>query len=522
MYLFVTLGQDLHFNAIPRVAEAGLDPTKTCLEGTRKEVLQEIIDWIYSGDDVQRVFWLSGAEGTGKSAIAHTVARWLKEAGRLGSFFCFDITRQGYPRPEKMFTTIARDLADFDLRLRQAVADAVSTDSALLVDILLQWQRLVLEPLRKSSPHLGPAVLVIDALDESGPAASLEAILHVIAEESTQLPPNVRVLVTSRPTSDIRAALQDRPHVRAMSLDNIPHKNVERDIRLYISHRLHALRDEQYTLLTTKADGLFEWARIACEFVSSTDHGGPSPDDIFERILSLSDGGRQSPLEQIYTFILKGAIPDLHPARRYQFNSVMRQVLGTLEPLPMASLNEIRRFFPITQDHFDVEPILRSIASLVTGATDPTTPVRFFHTSFRDFLTDRARSGEFFVDPNGVHQDLAISTLASMKNGLQFNICGLDSSYLRNSDVPDLAQRIRERISPHLSYSCRFWTAHVRGATFDTHLANELHSFFKNQRLLFWFEALGLLGRIDEVHATLAAASKLIEVSGRSMPAILS
>jgi hypothetical protein len=301
----------------------------------------------------------------------------------------------------------------------------------------------------------------------------------------------------------------------------LPHKSVERDIHLYISHRLHALRDEQYTLLTTKATGIFEWARIACELVSSTDYGGQSPDDLFERILSVSDGGPQSPLEQMYTLILEWAIHDSRLAR-YRFSSVMRQVLGTLEPLSIASLNEMRRFFSTPEDHFNVEPILKSIAPLVTGATDPTTPVRLFHPSFRDFLTDRARSGEFFVDPNGVHQDLAISTLASMKNGLQFNICGLESSYLRNSDVPDLAQRISERISPHLSYSCRFWTTHVHGTTFDTHLANELRSFFRNQRLLFWFEALGLLGRIDEVHTTLAAASKLIEVSGRSVPSILS
>lgn len=501
----------MHFDAITRTAGAGLDPTKTCLEGTRTEVLAEIIDWVCSGDDPQRIFWLSGAEGTGKSAIVHTVARWLKEAGRLGSFFCFDVTRQGDPRPERLFTTIARDFANFDLELRQAVADAVSTDSALLTtaDILSQWQRLVLEPLRKSSPHLGPVVLVIDALDECGLSASREPILHVLADELSQLPPNVRVLVTSRPTGDIDTALEGRPHVRAMSLDHMPHESAERDIRLYISHRVHALRDEQYGLLTTKADGLFEWARIACDFISSPDQGGPSPDDLFERIRSLADGGPRSPLDQLYTIILKRAVHDPHLA----FSSVMRQVLGTLEPLPMASLKEMRSFFSAPQDLFNVESILKSISPLVAGITDPTTPVRLFHASFRDFLTDRARSGEFFVELNGVHQDLAISTLAGMKKGLQFNICGLESSYLRNSDVPDLAQRVREHISPHLSYSCRFWTAHVHGSTFDAHLANELRSFFKDQRLLFWFEALGLLGCIDEVRATLATARNLIEVS---------
>ncbi|KAG8218142.1 WD40 repeat-like protein, partial [Butyriboletus roseoflavus] len=502
---------DLRFRAVARASEAGLDPTKTCLEGTRREVLEEVIDWAFGGDDAQRVFWLSGDEGTGKSAIVHTVARWLKEAGRLGSFFCFDVTRQGDRRPEKLFTTIARDLATFDLGLREAVADAVSSDSSLLTtaDILSQWQRLVLGPLRKSSPHLGPVVLVIDALDECGPAASRESILRILSNEATQLPPNVRILVTCRAPGDIRVALQDKFHVRMISLDDIPHESVERDIRLYISHRLHGFRDEQYALLTTKADGLFEWARIACEFISSPNQG-LSPDDLFKRILSSPDGGLRSPLDQIYTLILKWGIHDSREAR-YRFSSVMRQVLGMLEPLPMASLNEMRRFFSIPQDHFNVEPILMSIAPLVTGITGPNSPVRLFHASFHDFLIDRTRSGEFFVDLNGIHQDLAISTLASMKDALWFNICGLESSYLRNSDVPDLVQRVRERISPHLSYSCLFWTAHVHGSTFDTRLANELQSFFSNERSLFWLEALSLLGRIDEVYAMLATASKLIE-----------
>lgn len=194
-------------------------------------------------------FKVSGDESTGKPAIVHTVARWLKEAGRLGSFFCFDV--------EKLFTMITRDLVNFDQGLRQAVADwAISLDTSLLItDILLQWQRLVLGPLRKSSPHLGPVVLVIDALDECGPAASREPILHILADESTQLPPNVCVLVTSLPTSNIRVALQDKSHVRATSLDGLPHENGERDIYRYISHRLHAFRDEQYAFLTSKADG---------------------------------------------------------------------------------------------------------------------------------------------------------------------------------------------------------------------------------------------------------------------------
>ena len=134
-----------------------------------------------------------------------------------------------------------------------------------------------------------------------------------------------------------------------------------------------------------KAAGLFELARISCEFILAPEEGGPSPDDRFERILSSFVGGRRSPLDQIYTFILKWAIP----LARYRLSSMLRQVLGTLEPRPVASLNEMRRFFPTPQDHFNVEPILKSLAPLVAGVTRPL----LFDPSFRDFLTDRAWSG---------------------------------------------------------------------------------------------------------------------------------
>ena len=59
-----------------------------CLGGTRADVLQQLDDWL--GDTQgQRVFWLNGLAGTGKSTIAQTFAEITFAEGRLGaSFFC--------------------------------------------------------------------------------------------------------------------------------------------------------------------------------------------------------------------------------------------------------------------------------------------------------------------------------------------------------------------------------------------------------------------------------------------------
>src|ERR1700692_4796052 len=105
---------------------AGLDTTKQCLSVTRTDVLSQITEWINSsGDSVPRVMWLSGPAGKGKSAIAHTIANWFNETGGLGSCFCFDRHREADRRHEKIFSAIARDLADRDPGMKRALADAV-------------------------------------------------------------------------------------------------------------------------------------------------------------------------------------------------------------------------------------------------------------------------------------------------------------------------------------------------------------------------------------------------------------
>jgi hypothetical protein len=49
-----------------------------CLPGTRKNLLQRIIEWGLSTESKQSIFWLNGGAGTRKSTIARTVARAFK------------------------------------------------------------------------------------------------------------------------------------------------------------------------------------------------------------------------------------------------------------------------------------------------------------------------------------------------------------------------------------------------------------------------------------------------------------
>ncbi|KIM54282.1 hypothetical protein SCLCIDRAFT_387208, partial [Scleroderma citrinum Foug A] len=144
--------EDLNLEGMAYAGGAGLNTTKTCLEGTRTEILKEIVDWINDPDvNAPRIFWLHGQAGRGKSAIAHTIALWFKNVGGLGSCFCFARDRQTERREEKMLPTVTRDLADRDPAFRRELADAIAKDHSLkhTSDVIQQWEKLLLEPLSK-------------------------------------------------------------------------------------------------------------------------------------------------------------------------------------------------------------------------------------------------------------------------------------------------------------------------------------------------------------------------------------
>jgi pantothenate kinase-related protein Tda10 len=92
--------------------------------GTREDVLDKIIAWVNQSDEdteSPRVMVLCGAPGSGKSAIAHTVAKRFDELKRLGSSFFF-IHDHPERRLDNLFSTVTRDLADLDPQWRKALS----------------------------------------------------------------------------------------------------------------------------------------------------------------------------------------------------------------------------------------------------------------------------------------------------------------------------------------------------------------------------------------------------------------
>lgn len=504
---------DVSLDTLACAGKVGVNQMKKCLDGTRTEILNDIVDWVNSTDPAApRILWLHGQAGKGKSAIAHTIALHAKNLGNLGSCFCFTRVRQHEGLHMKLFTTIARDVADRNLRYRLLLAEVISNDRALrdTDDIVEQWEKFILEPLMQSAAGSSTrnVVIVIDALDET---PTRKGILDILATRSADLPANIRLLLTSRPLPDIRKAFHTKGHILTRSLDDVDSVSTTRDITFYISTELKEVDgtfdDGHFGQLAAKSDGLFEWARLACDFIRPDI--GVIPQERFRQVMSHA-GDASNLLDEMYITFLKDLIKGSSVLAR--FRSVMRQILWSKEPLSIKALDMMRDRFRLEADRYSVRIILDFMASFLSGTAETSTPVRPLHASFYDFLLDEHRSGEFFIDEAEIHHDLALAALGVMQADLRFNMCALPTSYLRNSDVTDLAKRVEENIPIQLLYSCRFWVAHLQGADPNAELGQEVKGFVTGEKILFWMEVLGVSKCIGEAYMALVSAEKWLEV----------
>ena len=489
--------ETIDLNDIPYAIGARYAQEKGCLPGTREALIGEICDILNDpAEDAPRVCVLTGVAGSGKSAVAHSIARLYDGQERLGSSYCFSSADVVKRNPENLFSTIGRDLADRDPHYRSAMWGVLKNNRALRMSTspAEQVNRLIIEP----SQHLhavGPIVIVIDALDECGHEASRRQFLRLISAQFTgnALPVNLRFLITARPESDILTAFSSCSHFVRKQMGDVPEEIVDGDIGRFIYHSLHHYPEldsswpdkEWCRRLVHLSQHLFQWASTACSFIGGDGTAGLDPCERLQ-ILLQNDGNEPiRPLDKLYRTIL-GRQFNLDSAR-CRFGDVMAIVLSLNEPLSIASL------VALFGSELKVREIIQPLGSLLDGVVDEDKPIRPLHTSFRDFLLDEARSSAFHIPILSQHShSLGRALLACMRNKLKFNICGLKDSRVRNAAIPDLANRVNKAIPPHLSYACRYWMGHLQHATCTLNLLDEVMIFFKDF-FPYWLEVISLL-----------------------------
>jgi len=216
-------------------------------------------------------------------------------------------------------------------------------------------------------------------------------------------------------------------------------------------------------------------------------------------------------MAELYNWILKVSFPNPSFEDIRDFHSILGAIIFTQAPLEAASLAQL----------LSIEsPTIGYICNGLQSVLDSDNALRIHHQSFADFLLDPDECPQnFLIIRERENRNLAVACVKVMNSRLRYNICGLESSYLRNSEVPDLQSRIEKHISPHLLYSSRFWAEYLAQTAFDGELFGHLQYFMQNQ-FLFWLEVLSLTGMVNVASSMLWTLLKWIRVSTR--PVLLS
>ncbi|KIM82264.1 hypothetical protein PILCRDRAFT_474447 [Piloderma croceum F 1598] len=460
-----------------------------CLPGTRVDVVDLISAWVAHPSKDQNILWLHGLAGSGKSTLSTTVARLFRQTKRLGAFMFFDRNVSEQNNPGLVIQTLAYLLALYDHRIGDAVSAVIEKNRNIANDdVDLQFKKLLLEPLGGlvDLQLEGPIVVVLDALDECGSPKEREPLLKVLAKEFAHLPSFLRVIVTSRPDSDINCQFKSERHVLPYQLD-ITSKITRKDIESFFRYRMAEVRTKNPSLslpvewpeeqriqaLAERASGLFIWASTACKYIDAHD-----PEERLVTLLQADMGlDATSALDTLYTTALQfeGRSTDL------AFGVDFRVIMGTLLVLRNTlSLSTLIELLAVDKTR-PLEHIISQLGSVLYNNGI----IRILHPSFADFLSrrDRCKCDVWFIDTTLHNIRVTRDCLDRLDDFLEENVCNLTLSREAQASLPE-----------HIAYACVFWVEHVCLIEDTSCIADRLSAFlFKH--LLHWFEAMSILKR---------------------------
>ncbi|CAE6498790.1 unnamed protein product [Rhizoctonia solani] len=465
-----------------------------CTKGTRINVLDQMYQWTSSRDS-GNIYWMSGMAGTGKTTIAYSLCERLdtNPINRLGaSFFCSrSLPECGNVR--NIIPSIAFQLSHRCQPFQRALCEALKRyPDAPNKTPGLQFQTLLVGPL--SDPEVRVAlptgtVILVDALDECEDETSTRQILDILLASSEGLP--IKFVISSRPEATIRDRMEKND--RRLVLHELDKKEVQSDIKTYLREGLARMSPSKSEIekLSERAGVLFIYAATVIRYVGYDDFGR-NPRVRLNAVLDISEkqGTAQTKeIDQLYGAILEAAISDrkLEPAERADMRLILHTVVCAKAPLTIDALNQLLKLNDIDRVHAALRPLWS-----VLHVMGPKMTVTTLHASFPDYLTDSKRSGNtpWHCVTAEHHEFLAQKSFERICDTIpQFNICGLESSYLYDDEVEDLEERVEKYIPLELRYACQYWSTHLESS--DSRLLSLLEQFF-TKHLLLWMEVMNL------------------------------
>jgi len=422
------------------------DPPK-CHPNTRVAVRDRLMEWATQKAVTVKdshILWFYGGPGTGKSAIAQTVAETLQSQNLLLATFFFSRTDSTRNTINPLATTLAFQIGTVVPDLQELILKALDINPRLLNEPFgAQLRNLVLRPLAdftkgNDSVHV-PQVIILDGLDECfDPEMQCQIIIGLAGvAKSGEYP--VRILIVSRPEDHLEDVLNTRipcSIVHRLALDGSCIS--DDDIRLFLQDKLDAIKqanpkrdcfDEDWPnptvveQLVRRSHGQFIHASVIVKYISSSD----DPYGRLDKLLGLrcrpeDEGMLSAELDLLYLHILS-SVKDI---------GATKMILGVI-----LSVDPDYDFFaPLVSNQPSAAQTLSGVellADLIPGQAashiselhpmiqynDNDGNIFISHATVAEFFHDHNRSKSFHLDKGHILRVLFDRCSQIIRNGTQ-------------------------------------------------------------------------------------------------------
>lgn len=506
-------------NTDPRLDKARIEATKGGLfEGSYRWILEHSDFRQWREDEHCRLLWIKGDPGKGKTMLLCGIVNELtpqtrlkdKEASTMLSyFFC-----QAADERINSATAVLRGLIYLIVEQQPPLISHIQKQykhggEATFKDVNA-WSTLseiFLDILEDAS--LERTYVIIDALDEC--VTDLPKLLGFINTNST-LFSRVKWIVSSRNWPDIEERLDSAAQQLRLCLE-LNEKSVSTAVNAYIEHQVDKLAQKKKYNAETKgavqhhlsfnSNDTFLWVALVCQNLEKI--------SLKNTLLKLNEF--PPGLDALYERMLK-QIHQLEDVSDTEFCCrILATVLLVYRPVTLAELSSI---IESSDDALiDAESMHKAIELCGSFLTVRDSQVYVIHQSAKDYLSDKAASTAFFPTPADVHGDIFLRSIQAMSATLRRNIYNLHSPGRSSNEIkvpnPDPLSAIR--------YSCIHWVDHFCDLYHSqSHDEADKESrqtvfLFLRKYFLYWLEALGVTGHIEDGVLSMVKLEDLLRVS---------
>lgn len=376
------------------------------------------MNWV-DGIDGLPICWLSGPAGSGKSAIAQSIAEKCKFENKLAASFFFSRGDSLRDNTDRFFLTLANQLTILVPSTKRLILDALINNSLIpTANLETQFKSLIQGPVLALERPVYQMVVIVDSLDECVDKDGILKVIGIItgAIRKKQLP--LYFFFTSRPERHIEAEFRDlttdNPESLARRLSLEEYK-ADADIRIFLQEEFGNIRRKRRDFipqgpepwpptadlecLVKRSEGSFQWASTVVKVVGG---GKDTHSKQLQSALKMHAG-----LDPLYRQVVSSA-------RSKDFERVIGTIIVLRYRLPVKQLGLLINF-----ETSDIRAALEGLESVCKIPQDDEEEIQPFHASLYDFFADSERSKEFFVDPVAHHSSVLLDCLRIIKGDLK-------------------------------------------------------------------------------------------------------